>query len=508
MNNTTTNTTATITLNVMDSSNNNNQLCLKKFVPHDACDVGVVAVVGARITGKTTFVCDLFIHKQYLPGGHVFTASDEEREAFERRLDNAFDSIEYHGARTVDLPPYDGSISKLESMEEPEPQGSRVEEKGRIEKVRGVEYNEDNCVEALRTIYDEQGTKLTTYKRSEAERARAKEARGDARMTDAELEKLDFWAVWERDPRVFITIDETILYKRELFEYSVVRELFQNARYRKILLIVTTHSVMVLPPALRQNVDYWVLFEDHSRENRGCLFRCTAESKCGSPAVFYTIMDKCTKNYGCVVIDARCNTNNITDAIYWYSAALPASHSTAVANVQSAADFDAEAHFAQPSTLLLVGERTALFLLSNTVAMKNLFDRHDRVASSDYHEALDQLNNAYAAARAAYEEDKKTTTVFYIARTVNKRLFSTGTYSDLIRNGRRFGVSVVQQARTLAEAPSDQFDTVVHTDKNEAAEAGVVAEEAAAGTEGEPSLQPNCTTGLWGALCGLSEWFY
>lgn len=245
------------------------QLHLKKFNPATMRDSCVVVFVAMKGSGKSMCMSDFMFHKRHLPGGFVFSATEESNEFFSQMV-----------------PP--------------------------------MYCYSDLDLDKLRDVYDYQEVKMKKYKRTREERDRAKADHGDPGMLDSELEKIDFWAVWERDPHVFGIIED-LMADQKCFKHLVMRELFMNGRHHKMFMMITVQYVMDMPRNLRSNVDYWVLFKEDSQENRENLFKHVA-SKTKSRAVFNRIMDTCTVNYGCVVVDNRCNTGIIEDAIFWYRA--------------------------------------------------------------------------------------------------------------------------------------------------------------------------------------------
>lgn len=245
------------------------QLHLKKFNPATLRDSCVVVFVAMKGSGKSTCMADFMWYKKHLSSGFVFSATEESNEFFSQMVPAMYC------------------------------------------------YNDLN-VEKLEEIYSYQEVKMKTYKRSEAERAAAKAERGDPTMKDDELEKLDFWAVWERDPHIFGTIED-LMADQSAFKKPIMRHLFMNGRHHKMFIMITVQYALDMPRALRSNVDYWVLFKEDSAPNRENLFKHVA-NKLKSRQVFEQVMEQCTKNYGCVVIDNRCNTGVITDAVFWYRA--------------------------------------------------------------------------------------------------------------------------------------------------------------------------------------------
>lgn len=244
-------------------------LHLDRFKPQTMRDSCVVVLVAMKGSGKSTCMADFMWHKRHIPSGFIFSATEESNHFFSQMVPAMYC------------------------------------------------YNDLN-IEKLQDIYDYQEVKMAKYKRPAEEIKQAKIAHGDPAMDDNDLEKIDFWAVWERDPHIFGTIED-LMADRAVFNKTIMRHLFMNGRHHKMFVMITVQYVMDMPRNLRSNVDYWVLFKEDSAKNRENLFLHVA-NKCKSRQVFEKIMDEATKNYGCVVIDNRCNTGRIEDAVFWYRA--------------------------------------------------------------------------------------------------------------------------------------------------------------------------------------------
>jgi len=98
-----------------------------------------------------------------------------------------------------------------------------------------------------------------------------------------------------------------------------MRLLFMNGRHWKIFLIIATQYPLGLPPTLRTNVDYVFILREPYVANRKRIY----ENYAGMFPTFESfcqIMDACTENYECLVIDNNVKSNKIQDMIYWYKA--------------------------------------------------------------------------------------------------------------------------------------------------------------------------------------------
>lgn len=120
------------------------------------------------------------------------------------------------------------------------------------------------------------------------------------------------------DGRTILIMDDC-LYDPRWTRDVCMRTLFMNGRHWKVMLIITMQYPMGIPPVLRTNIDYTFILRDNNISNRrkiydnyaGCV--PTFESFC-------QIMDQCTEEFGCVVIDNNVKSNKLADQVFWYKA--------------------------------------------------------------------------------------------------------------------------------------------------------------------------------------------
>ena len=93
-----------------------------------------------------------------------------------------------------------------------------------------------------------------------------------------------------------------------------------NGRHFKIFFIITMQFPLGVPPNLRTNIDYVFILRENTINNRKRIF----DNYAGifpNFDIFNQVMDQCTQNYECLVIDNTSKSNEINDVIYWYKAA-------------------------------------------------------------------------------------------------------------------------------------------------------------------------------------------
>ena len=121
------------------------------------------------------------------------------------------------------------------------------------------------------------------------------------------------------DPRAFVILDDC-LYDATWTRDKMMRLLFMNGRHWKIMLIITMQYPLGIPPNLRTNIDYVFILREPYIANRKRIW----ENYAGMFPTFESfcqVMDQCTENFDCLVINNNSKSNKLTDQIYWYKAA-------------------------------------------------------------------------------------------------------------------------------------------------------------------------------------------
>jgi len=120
------------------------------------------------------------------------------------------------------------------------------------------------------------------------------------------------------DPRAFVILDDC-LYDNKWTKDKLMRLLFMNGRHWKIMLVITMQYPLGIPPNLRTNIDYVFILREPYIANRKRIW----ENYAGMFPTFESfcqVMDQCTENFECLVIDNNAKSNKLQDQIYWYKA--------------------------------------------------------------------------------------------------------------------------------------------------------------------------------------------
>ena len=120
------------------------------------------------------------------------------------------------------------------------------------------------------------------------------------------------------DPRAFVILDDC-LYDNSWSRDKMMRLLFMNGRHWKIMLVITMQYPLGIPPNLRTNIDYVFILREPYINNKKRIW----ENYAGMFPTFESfcqVMDQCTENYECLVVNNNSKSNKLEDQIFWYKA--------------------------------------------------------------------------------------------------------------------------------------------------------------------------------------------
>jgi hypothetical protein len=120
------------------------------------------------------------------------------------------------------------------------------------------------------------------------------------------------------DARAFVILDDC-LYDNTWSRDKMMRLLFMNGRHWKLMLVITMQYPLGIPPALRTNIDYVFILREPYIANRRRIF----DNYAGMFPTFESfcqVMDQCTENYECLVINNNAKSNKLQDQVFWYKA--------------------------------------------------------------------------------------------------------------------------------------------------------------------------------------------
>ena len=120
------------------------------------------------------------------------------------------------------------------------------------------------------------------------------------------------------DPRTFVILDDC-LYDNTWARDKMMRLLFMNGRHWKVMLLITMQYPLGIPPTLRTNIDYVFILREPYISNRKRIY----DNYAGMFPTFESfcqVMDQCTENFECLVINNNSKSNKLQDQVFWYKA--------------------------------------------------------------------------------------------------------------------------------------------------------------------------------------------
>ena len=120
------------------------------------------------------------------------------------------------------------------------------------------------------------------------------------------------------DPRTFLIMDDC-MYDNTWTRDKNMRYLFMNGRHIQTMLVISMQEPMGIPPSLRTNTDFVFIFRNNFLNMREKLYKQWA-GMFPDFDTFCQVMNQCTENFECLVIDNNAKSNKIEDQVFWYKA--------------------------------------------------------------------------------------------------------------------------------------------------------------------------------------------
>jgi hypothetical protein len=122
------------------------------------------------------------------------------------------------------------------------------------------------------------------------------------------------------DPRCFVVLDD-VLHDASLFKSEIIKSYHLNGRHFKILLCICVQYCLAVPPMIRSNLDYVFVMKEPLLSNKQKIHQyfCGIVPEFKS---FCSILDNCTNNYECMVVDNISKSSEISDVLFWYKAKI------------------------------------------------------------------------------------------------------------------------------------------------------------------------------------------
>ena len=122
-----------------------------------------------------------------------------------------------------------------------------------------------------------------------------------------------------KDDRVILIMDDCMSSKGTWVKEEQILELFFNGRHHHLSFILTMQYSIGIPPEMRSNFDYIFLLAEDFISNRKRLYDHYA-GMFPSFDIFQQVFSDITADFGCMVINNRVHSTDITEKVFWYKA--------------------------------------------------------------------------------------------------------------------------------------------------------------------------------------------
>jgi hypothetical protein len=122
-----------------------------------------------------------------------------------------------------------------------------------------------------------------------------------------------------KDGRLILIMDDCMSSKGAWVKEPQIAELFFNGRHYKMSFILTMQFSLGIPPEMRSNFDFIFLLAEDFINNRKRLYEHYAGMFPDFNTFSQVFLDL-TENYGCMVINNRVHSKDITEKVFWYRA--------------------------------------------------------------------------------------------------------------------------------------------------------------------------------------------
>jgi hypothetical protein len=118
----------------------------------------------------------------------------------------------------------------------------------------------------------------------------------------------------------FMLLDDC-MWNKAFLKDPCIRQCFMNGRHWNIFFMLTMQYCMDLSPDLRTNVDYVFILRENVIQNRERLWK-SFFGIFPSFELFNQVMNACTENFECLVLDNTSRSNKIEDCVFYYKAPI------------------------------------------------------------------------------------------------------------------------------------------------------------------------------------------
>lgn len=117
---------------------------------------------------------------------------------------------------------------------------------------------------------------------------------------------------------VGILLDD-LAYDKKMMKEECMREIFMNGRHYGLTTIITFQYMMDISPPFRMNIDYVFVLKENKKDNIEKLHKYFF-GMFDTLSDFKKVLNNCTNDYGCLVLDNTSKSEKIEDQVFWYKA--------------------------------------------------------------------------------------------------------------------------------------------------------------------------------------------
>lgn len=121
------------------------------------------------------------------------------------------------------------------------------------------------------------------------------------------------------DHRAFLIFDDCLYDAKNWINDKNIRFIFFNGRHVGITFLLTMQYLLGIPPSLRANIDFIFICKETKTSNKKKLYEFYA-GMFPTFDMFNQVLNECTKDYGCLVIDNTTSSDKLEDQVFWYRA--------------------------------------------------------------------------------------------------------------------------------------------------------------------------------------------
>ncbi len=122
-----------------------------------------------------------------------------------------------------------------------------------------------------------------------------------------------------KDPNAFLLFDDCLSDAKNWNRDENVKEVFFNGRHYKLMFLLAMQAPLGIPPDLRTNIDFTFILKNNNANDRERIYKNYAGCF-PSREIFEHVLDSCTEDRHCLVIDNTTQSNNLEDQVFIYKA--------------------------------------------------------------------------------------------------------------------------------------------------------------------------------------------